>query len=189
MRSPPLLPTAQTLITQLNLTPHPEGGHYTETYRASQTHHHTPISTSIHFLLHHHPANPDANIYRSKLHKLTVAETFYLHPSTHPATLIELHNLDVKSDEKKPEIKIITLGWDITQNHVTQHTFSPGVWFGAFTNAQLNDEEGYTLVGCNCSPGFSAEVFQMIDQRPDVRQRVVDVWDGSDMWEVLERVL
>jgi hypothetical protein len=43
--------TAASIIAQLGLKPHPEGGHYLETFRDSHTIGGRPASTSIYFLL------------------------------------------------------------------------------------------------------------------------------------------
>ncbi|KAI9139087.1 RmlC-like cupin domain-containing protein [Paraphysoderma sedebokerense] len=154
------LPSINTLISSLHLKPHPEGGYYNETYRSpntikTSTSPSHSISTSIIYLL---PYNQ-----RSKLHRLKQDELFHLHPSKSTATLVEIELPDsvktidnVIMDSIEPKITVTTLSPDHPQ-----HIFKAGVWFGAFSDAQR--EEDYTLIGCTVSPGFMFQDFEMMN--------------------------
>ncbi|KAK4769659.1 hypothetical protein SAY86_027809 [Trapa natans] len=73
-------PTTSKIVEKLNLTPHPEGGFYSETLRDSSVVLSTsqlpsrykvnrPVSTSIYFLM------PSGNV--SLLHRIPMAETWH----------------------------------------------------------------------------------------------------------------
>ncbi|KAJ3020089.1 hypothetical protein HKX48_001342 [Thoreauomyces humboldtii] len=186
--APIQLPTVEALIKNLNLQAHPEGGYYAETNRtpsAVPTSDHD-LTTSIYYLMYRSIDEP--RCARSSLHCLTRAtETFYLHPSTASATLVEVDADGV--DRGVATARLIRLGWDVASGEVSQHTFRQGVWFGGVTNAV---EEGeYTLVGCACAPGFDYKEFQMIKDHPDVVEVLTSTFKDKDklVWDFLSRLL
>src|SRR6185437_14480700 len=64
-------PTAGTLIAKLGLTPHPEGGHYRETWRAPESAGHRASGTAILYLL-----GPGE---RSAWHRVDATEIWHYH--------------------------------------------------------------------------------------------------------------
>ncbi|KAI9017342.1 RmlC-like cupin domain-containing protein [Gaertneriomyces semiglobifer] len=193
-------PTAQDVIGALNMIPHPEGGYFTENFRSATTVA-VPTAdskgtesrlsgTSIHFLLEHAPGRTTEAAKKkavSRLHKLAnTNETFYFHPSSHPLTLVEIHNLNSSSDAK---IVLTRMGQDLVRGEVLQHTFAPDVWFGAFTDALVDNEEGFSLVGCACAPGFDEEHFELIDENVATQLRILLEKEDLQTRLAVERLL
>jgi len=141
---------ADTLIQQLNLSPHPEGGYFRETYRSDEkiAAAHLPnryngdraISTAICFLL-------KGNEY-SAFHRLKSDEVwhFYLGSS------LTIYCID--PDGTRTDI---ILGDDIKNGEMPQAVIEKGYWFAA----AVNDTSSYTLVGCTVAPGFDFSDFEM----------------------------
>ncbi|KAI8593815.1 RmlC-like cupin domain-containing protein [Geranomyces variabilis] len=181
---PPALPSADDVISALQLLPHPEGGHFRETNRTKGKGgvDGRDLTTSIYYLMHKDERREGTDI--SKLHRLrSTSETFYLHPSTASATVLEISGIghDAKAN-------VVTLGWDIAKNEVMQHTFTAGSWFGAVTNAQQAGE--YTLIGCGCAPGFDEADFDIISDHPDVAKDLKQHFKSDPrVWKVLSRLL
>lgn len=130
--------TAEDLIRQLKLEPHPaEGGYFVETYRSL-----LPIpahgsmraaSTCIFYLL-----TPDTC---SALHRLASDEIFHFYLGD-PVEMLLLHP-DGRGEE-------IVLGQDLTAGQRLQVVVPLGVWQGA----RLRDGGRYALMGCTVAPGF-----------------------------------
>ncbi|KAJ3153760.1 hypothetical protein HDU86_005093 [Geranomyces michiganensis] len=180
---PLALPSAETLISALKLLPHPEGGRFRETNRtkAKGADDGRDLTTSIYYLMLN-SEHPGTGI--SKLHRLrSTSETFYLHPSTASGTIVE-----ISGSGENAVAAIVALGWDVTKGEVMQHTFSAGSWFGAVTNAEQLGE--YTLIGCNCAPGFDEADFDIIDDHPNVAQDLKDNFKNNpSVWKVLSRLI
>ncbi|QHE94840.1 hypothetical protein PI93_019635 [Pandoraea fibrosis] len=146
------MPSAADLVTSLHLQPHPEGGHYRETYRASGTMaaHALPdgfsgernISTAILYLL-------EAGDF-SAFHRIRSDEIWHFHLGG----TLWIHEID-------PTGKLTTtnLGADVTAGEQLQHVVPAGHWFAA----QPAPSTRYSLVGCTVAPGFAFEDFEMAD--------------------------
>jgi predicted cupin superfamily sugar epimerase len=125
----------QAWIEALSLAPHPEGGFYRETFRAS-TVLQTPrgaraASTAIYFLL------PPETF--SAWHRVLGAdEAWHCYEGA-----LDLHLLDASGH------RCIRLGPDHPQ-----HVVPAGVW-------QASVPVDYALCGCTVSPGFDFEDFEM----------------------------
>lgn len=144
---------ARTWIDRLDLEPHPEGGYYRETYRAS-----TSISGKalpdrfsgdhnaaalIYFLL---PADAV-----SALHRIQQDEIWHFYVGR-PLTL---HQIDAEGD-----YRTCTLGRAVEDGQQL-HTVCPAeTWFGATVDA----EDGFTLVGCTTAPAFDFADFELADR-------------------------
>ncbi len=131
---------------QLNLLPHPEGGHYAEVYRSPLILEFEGFAgprnlcTSIFFLLEEGEA--------SALHRIKSDELWY----HHDGGVLEIIELDENGNE------IITrLGKDLHEGCKLQHTVTAGRWFGA-RPAQGSE---FCLVGCQVSPGFDFRDFEL----------------------------
>lgn len=147
------LPKLHTLIEQLQLSPHPEGGYFRETYRASET---IPapalpprfkadrqFSTAIYFLL------PEGGI--SRLHRIAADEVWHFYLGA-PLTIVQMH----------PDhgLQQIQLGQHLLGGEVLQWVVPAGWWFGASGATP----QGYSLVGCTVAPGFDFADFEIAER-------------------------
>jgi uncharacterized protein len=141
--------TAEQWITKLNLSPHPEGGHYRQTYRAHEgiTGEHLPsrfgsarrYATAIYYLL----AEPEV----SKFHRLKADEIWHFYAGNPLA----LHVIDGE------QLKTTRLGPNFDHGEVFQLVVAAGCWFGA----EVIAPNSYALVGCTVAPGFEFEDFEL----------------------------
>lgn len=139
-------PTAADIIRLLDLQPHPEGGHYRETFRDSRTGHNGRAhSTAIYFLL--------ARGERSHWHRVDAVETWHWHAG---APL----RLDIHEDGHRTTVM---LGPDLSAGQRPQGIVPMNAWQAA---ESLGD---WTLVGCTVAPGFEFSGFELApkDWSPD----------------------
>ena len=129
--------TATDIIRALALAPHPEGGHYRETFRDPRVIDGRAASTSIYFLL--------ARGERSHWHRIDAVEIWHYHAGAP----LKLSLVDGAAEE------IIRLGGDIHAGEVPQVTVPARAWQAA---ESLGD---WTLVGCTVAPGFMFEGFEL----------------------------
>ena len=128
---------AADIIRALDLKPHPEGGHYRETFRDPRQIDGRAVSTAILFLL--------ARGERSHWHRVDAVEIWHYHAG---AAL----NLSVVNGATE---EIIRLGADIAAGEIPQVTVPARAWQAA---ESLGD---WTLVGCTVAPGFTFEGFEL----------------------------
>jgi uncharacterized protein len=134
---PPL--TAEHIIRLLDLKPHPEGGHFRETFRdqrppgASRA-----ASTAIYFLL--------AAGERSHWHRVDAAEVWHWYAGAPLA-------LDIAPAEGK--IERVTLGSDLSAGQRPQAVVPAQAWQAAQSTGD------WTLVGCTVAPGFEFSAFEL----------------------------
>lgn len=143
-------PTVDQLVTQFQLEPHPEGGFFRETYRASEKIPHGSLpkrfkgdrshSTAIYFLI------PKDKF--SSLHRIQADEAWHFYLGG-PMTVVQ-----ISPDGK---VEKIVLGQDILKGQKVQHVVPAGYWFGAYPNPGTD----YSLVGCTVAPGFDFADFEM----------------------------
>ena len=132
--------TAAEVIRKLALKPHPEGGHFRETFRDPRSDTNgRAASTAIYFLL--------ARGERSHWHRVDAVEIWHYHAG---APLV----LEMAADENGP-IRRMKLGPDITMGERPQGVVPPGYWQSALSLG------AWTLVGCTVAPGFMFEKFEM----------------------------
>jgi predicted cupin superfamily sugar epimerase len=129
--------TAADIIRLLDLAPHPEGGHYRETFRDPRQIDGRAASTTILFLL--------ARGERSHWHSIDAVEIWHYYAGA----ALKLSLVDGVAEE------IIRLGADIAAGEVPQVTVPARVWQGA---ESLGD---WTLVGCTVAPGFEFSGFAL----------------------------
>jgi uncharacterized protein len=135
-------PSAAEVIARLDLQPHPEGGHYRETFRDSRADAGgRSFSTAIYFLL----ARGD----RSQWHRIDAAETWHYYAGS---TLI----LQIADDDGQRSIR---LGPDLAAGEVPQAVVPAQAWQAAESSGD------WTLVGCTVAPGFDFAKFELA--RPD----------------------
>ena len=129
--------SAADIIRALALAPHPEGGHYRETFRDPRIIDGRAASTSIHFLL--------ARGERSHWHRIDAVEIWHYYAGT----ALKLEVVDGAKEE------IVRLGADIRAGEVPQFTVPARAW-------QASESLGdWSLVGCTVAPGFSFDGFEL----------------------------
>ena len=130
--------TADRVINLLGLTPHPEDGHYRETFRdAASVGGTRAASTAIYFLLR--------KGQRSRWHRVDAAEVWHFYAG---APL----ELKVAVDAGR---QVIRLGTDLTAGERPQAVVPAGAW-------QTAESLGaWTLVGCTVAPGFEFSGFEL----------------------------
>jgi predicted cupin superfamily sugar epimerase len=132
--------TAADIIGLLDLKPHPEGGHFRETFRDTRvTDGGRAASTAIYFLL--------ARGERSHWHRVDAAEVWLWHAG---APLV----LELAESEKGP-VRRIKLGADLASGERPQAVVPAGAWQAA---ESLGD---WTLVSCTVAPGFEFSGFEL----------------------------
>lgn len=130
--------TAADIVRLLELKPHPEGGHYRETFRDSRVDAAgRAASTAIYFLL--------ARGERSHWHRVDAVEVWHWHAGA-PLMLTIAGNSAKNS---------VTLGPDLAAGEVPQAIVPAGHWQAAETRGD------WTLVGCTVSPGFEFSGFEL----------------------------
>ena len=130
--------TARDVIARLGLKPHPEGGHYRETFRDPQTIDGSrAASTAIYFLL--------ARGERSHWHRVDAAEIWHYHAGD-PLTL------RIADDNGQ---RAIRLGADLTAGEQPQAVVPAHAWQAAESTGD------WTLVGCTVAPGFDFAKFEL----------------------------
>jgi uncharacterized protein len=132
--------TAADIISLLDLKPHPEGGHYCQTFRDPHTiDGKRAASTAIYFLL--------ARGQRSHWHKVDAVEVWHYYAG---APLL----LEIAKDARGP-VERITLGADLAAGERPQAVVPVHAWQAAVS---LGD---WTLVGCTVAPGFEFAGFEL----------------------------
>jgi hypothetical protein len=130
-------PSAADIIRKLDLKPHPEGGHYRETFRDTHQVDGRAASTAILFLL--------ARGERSHWHRIDAVEIWHYHAGAP----LKLEIVDGAKEE------IVRLGADIHAGEAPQVTVPARAWQAA---QSLGD---WTLVGCTVAPAFDFAKFEL----------------------------
>jgi hypothetical protein len=132
-------PSATDVIARLELRPHPEGGHYRETFRDTRTDASgRALSTAIYFLLKRGE--------RSHWHRIDAVEVWHFYAGD-PLTLRIAHDGGVQHT--------IRLGPDAAADQRPQAIVPAQAWQAAETNGD------WTLVGCTVAPGFDFATFEL----------------------------
>jgi predicted cupin superfamily sugar epimerase len=122
---------ADRLIALLGLKPHPEGGHFRETFREANQG--RAFSTAIYFLLKAGET--------SHWHRVDATEVWHFYRGAPLELLIGK--------------EVYVLGPDIDEAQAPQVVVPAGMWQAA---KSLGD---YTLVGCTVAPGFEFAHFEL----------------------------
>jgi predicted cupin superfamily sugar epimerase len=134
------VPTAAEIIARLELKPHPEGGHYRETFRDSRRDvDGRSASTAIYFLL--------ARGERSHWHRIDAAEVWHYYAGS-------ALNLQIADDVGQ---RRINLGPDLAAGEVPQIIVPAQAWQAAESTGD------WTLVGCTVAPGFDFAKFELAE--------------------------
>lgn len=130
---------AHEVIERLGLVPHPEGGHYAETWRGPAGPDGRAIASAIHFLLR--------SGERSHWHRVD-GDEIWLHHSG--AALV----LSVAADADQAPVDHL-LGSDLAAGHHPQIRVPAHAWQAAATTGE------WTLVACIVAPGFEFDGFEL----------------------------
>jgi uncharacterized protein len=131
-------PTAADIIARLDLKPHPEGGHYRETFRDDRTDADgRSRSTAIYFLL--------ARGERSHWHRIDAVEVWHYYAGS--ALTLKIADNDGQWSFR--------LGPDVAAGEQPQAIVRPDVWQAAESTGD------WTLVGCTVAPGFELAKFEL----------------------------
>ena len=135
------VPTAAEIIARLELKPHPEGGHYRETFRDSRRDANgRSASTAIYFLL--------ARGERSHWHRIDAAEVWHYYAGS-------ALNLQIADEVGQ---RCINLGPDLAAGEVPQAIVPAQAWQAAESTGD------WTLVGCTVAPGFDFAKFELAQE-------------------------
>lgn len=140
---------AREIIEALQLSPHPEGGWYRQTWAAPAAPGERCGATCILFLL-----EPGG---RSHWHRVDAAEIWLFHAGA-PLTLSTAAGENGEAGRRS-----VRLGPDPLAGHVQQHVVNPFEWQAAEAS-----QDGWSLVACVVAPGFRFEGFELAppDWRP-----------------------
>jgi predicted cupin superfamily sugar epimerase len=132
--------SALQVIRLLELKPHPEGGHFRQTFRDLRTVEGArAASTAIYFLL--------ARGERSHWHRVDAVEAWHYHAGAPLA-------LEVAPDAEGP-VERVTLGPDLAAGERPQAIVPAHAWQAARSLGE------WTLVGCTVAPGFDFKGFEL----------------------------
>ena len=130
--------TAADIIARLELKPHPEGGHYRETFRDTDVDASgRSRSTLIYFLL--------ARGERSHWHRVDAVETWHYYAG-------DALTLRISDDTGQ---RSITLGANLLAGEVPQAIVPAHAWQAAESSGD------WTLVSCTVAPGFEFSKFEL----------------------------
>jgi predicted cupin superfamily sugar epimerase len=131
-------PTAADIIARLELQPHPEGGHYRETFRdPREDANGRSLSTAIYFLL--------ARNERSHWHRIDAVEIWHYYAGS-------ALSLQIADDSGQLSVR---LGPDLAAGEVPQAVVPAQAWQAAESSGD------WTLVGCTVAPGFDFAKFEL----------------------------
>ncbi len=141
--------TATDVIRLLGLAPHPEGGHFRETFRDACQIGERAVSTAIYFLL--------ARGERSHWHRIDAVEVWHWYAGA---------PLALEIADEMGQTKGLTLGNNLAADERPQAIVPARAWQAAET---LGD---WTLCGCTVAPGFEFSGFELAPKgrtpkRPD----------------------
>ena len=130
--------SAAEVIRLLDLRPHPEGGHFRETFRDPRRGADgRSFSTAIYFLL--------AAGERSHWHRIDAAETWHWHAGA--ALALQIAGSD--------GLATVRLGADLAAGERPQAVVPAGAWQAAESLG------AWTLVGCTVAPAFDFSKFEL----------------------------
>ena len=129
---------AENLISTLGLVPHPEGGHYVETWRSGEGDGGRATATAILFLLR--------NGERSHWHRVDADELWMFHAGDPLRLRVAADNAPIEDS---------TLGIDLAAGHRPQVIVPALRWQAAESLGR------FTLVSCVVSPGFEFTGFEL----------------------------
>lgn len=139
--------SAGDIIDHLQLHPHPEGGHYRQTWVADGDG--RAAGTCIFFLLAHGE--------HSQWHRVDAAEIWHYYAGAPLILSLSEHDAGPAVDHR--------LGPDLFHNETPQIIVPAHHWQAARTTGN------WTLVGCTVSPGFQFDGFELAPSGFDIPRR------------------
>jgi hypothetical protein len=141
--------TADALIERLQLSPHPEGGHYRETWRGPAGPEGRSIGTAIVFLL--------KGTEVSHWHRVDATEIWFWHGGA---------PLELRIAEGD-RLQVMRLGSDVARGECLQGIVPEQAWQSARSCGD------YSLVSCTVTPGFEFSGFVLAPPNftPTARER------------------
>jgi len=130
--------SAEEIIRLLGLQPHPEGGHFCETFRDAAGPDGRERSTAIYFLL--------KASERSHWHRVDAMEVWHFYAG---APLL------LRNWREGGPIERIRLGIDLAAGERPQVVVPAGAWQSAESVGE------WTLIGCTVAPGFRFAGFEL----------------------------
>jgi uncharacterized protein len=132
--------TAADIIARLELKPHPEGGHYRETFRDERLDESgRSRSTAIYFLL--------ARGERSHWHRIDAVETWHYYAGS--ALVLQI------AEDEDGDQRSVRLGPNLAAGERPQAIVPAQAWQAAESTGD------WTLVGCTVAPGFDFAKFEL----------------------------
>ena len=131
--------TTDAVIRLLDLAPHPEGGHFRETFRDTGVG--RAASTAIYFLL--------ARGERSHWHRIDAVEVWHWYAGA---------PLALEIAQRSGGIERVVLGCDLASGQRPQAVVPADVWQAAQSLGE------WTLCGCTVAPGFEFNGFEVAPQ-------------------------
>jgi predicted cupin superfamily sugar epimerase len=132
--------TAADIIARLGLQPHPEGGHFRETFRDARTDASgRSRSTAIYFLL--------VRGERSHWHRIDAVEIWHYYAGS-------ALTLKIADDDGQWRFR---LGPDLAAGELPQAIVPAHAWQSAESSGD------WTLVGCTVAPGFDFTTFELAE--------------------------
>lgn len=130
--------SAADVIRLLRLQPHPEGGHYRQTFRDQRQSDGRAHSTAIYFLL--------ARGERSHWHRIDAVEVWHWYAGAPLELAIAVPGRSTAT---------VRLGPDLTAGEEPQAVVPIHAWQAAESLGE------WTLIGCTVAPGFMFESFEL----------------------------
>lgn len=127
-----------SIIRALGLEPHPEGGHFVETWRAAAPAGERGSGTAIYYLLREGEV--------SAWHRVDATEIWHFHAGA---------PLELGISEDGRSLRTTVLGADIAAGERPQAIVPPFAWQSAKSLG------AWTLVGCTVSPAFEFSGFEL----------------------------
>lgn len=128
---------ADEIIAALGLQPHPEGGHFVETWRGPDRGDGRAVGTAIYFLLQRGE--------RSHWHRVDADEVWLYHAGA-PLRL---------TIAGATETTVHSLGVDLAEGERPQVLVPAGAWQAAESTGE------FTLLSCTVAPGFEFAGFEL----------------------------
>jgi len=160
--------TAQELIKLLDLRPHPEGGYYSEVWRAPERlavnalpprySGGRSLSTAIYYLI-----TPDSF---SRMHRLRSDEIFHFYLGD-PVEMLLLSadsaTLRGGANKGKEGGQLVILGPDVERGHRPMAVVRRGTWQGA--RPRTRRKGAFALMGTTMAPGFEYDDYEEGDRK------------------------
>ena len=127
---------ASSIIASLKMTPHPEGGHFVETFRDADN------NVSLIFYLLEKGE-------RSHWHRLTKDEILHFYDGDPLKLLLSPDGVSIQEE---------TLGREAVNNELYHRIVPKGAWFS------MQSTGAWSLIGCAVCPAFSFDDFELAPQ-------------------------